>query len=219
MSARREHLARKAFEPGRKSWMTRLNPVGAISAAVKTQSCTSTIRLNGMSDWPYSTEQWQRLRRNGPMSDPSYLVQTVIDLGRNGMTMDVKETLDFQNAIKPWISKGGRAHQDGPEPRSLGEEVPQRNRRCADSALRPWRMHHRRGMRLPERGNQRDIPAIPCAIHAVRCRRLHGARRCKGAMIGKVALQHTGMDTLTQSEAGTTAALRSVYEARSTNTR
>ena len=29
------HLARKAFEPGRKSWMTRLNPVGAISAAVK----------------------------------------------------------------------------------------------------------------------------------------------------------------------------------------
>jgi hypothetical protein len=39
------------------------------------------------------------------MSDPSYLVQTVIDLGRNGMTMDVKETLDFQNAIKPWIRR------------------------------------------------------------------------------------------------------------------
>jgi hypothetical protein len=42
---------------------------------------------------------------DGPMSDPSYLVQTVIDLGRNGMTMDVKETLDFQNAIKPWIRR------------------------------------------------------------------------------------------------------------------
>jgi hypothetical protein len=32
------------------------------------------------------------------------------------MTMDTKETLDFQNAIKPWIPKGGRTHQDGPEP-------------------------------------------------------------------------------------------------------
>jgi hypothetical protein len=46
---------------------------------------------------------------DGPMSDPSYLVQTVIDLGRNGMTMDVKETLDLQNALKPWIRRA-KAH-------------------------------------------------------------------------------------------------------------
>jgi hypothetical protein len=149
------------------------------------------------------------------MSDPSYLVQTVIDLGRNGMTMDVKETLDFQNAIKPWIRRAVAHIKTDPNLEALV-------RKCLNETGDVRIVHYVRGECITveacdyQKGEISEIfrqylaPSMPSDA---------GGRRCKGAMIGKVALQHTGMDTLTQSEAGTTAALRSVYEARSTNTR